>query len=341
MSAAAMGVAKAALFQQLATAVRRAIPVAEVVRVLVDDDAWPRRSRAAIRRLADGLEQGDTLGAAMAREATLFAPATTALVEAAQASSPEDCAAVLQALAADARREGDASRRIAGALDWPLALVVVLMVVMATWSVWLAPTMQDSFDSMQPGAYRPSVFLASWWIWLPALYALALAWRAGWLPAVLRDPLDAFLDGFGFIGRWHVARFAGRLLDWLAACDRMPQLRAPVLAHLRATAGSPRAARVAHELAAALEAGTPPGAALAAIQVLPARLGVLVKLGERTGNLPEVLADLRHDAAEDEALAFARFERGCVLASYLAIGVLVGNLLVGVYLPIFKLGTIL
>jgi|GEM_PF-2250219 len=68
---------------------------------------------------------------------------------------------------------------------------------------------------------------------------------------------------------------------------------------------------------------------------------LLARLGERSASLPTALADLRQDMADDEALAFARFERGCVVLSYALIGALVALLLIGIYLPIFKIGALL
>ena len=88
MKARSIHAAKAALFQQLATAVRQGIPVAEVVQVLVDDDEWTRGARAALQRVAHRLAAGDALSAAMTGEPTLFDVATADLVRAAETLAP-------------------------------------------------------------------------------------------------------------------------------------------------------------------------------------------------------------------------------------------------------------
>ena len=92
---------------------------------------------------------------------------------------------------------------------------------------------------------------------------------------------------------------------------------------------------------AALAGGVTLAEALAAQRALPPRMALLAGLGERSSTLPAVLQELRRDAEEIEAFACARFERGCVVLSYALIGYLVAMLLIGIYLPIFKIGTLL
>ena len=343
MSARSVSTAKAALFQQLATAVRRAVPLVEVVRVLVDDDEWTARSRAALRRLVGQLEAGRSLPAALAGEPALFDAETAALVQAAEALGPEPLAEVLQALAVDARREADASRDWESAMNWPLAMGLVLLAILSVWSVYVRPAMREAFDAMR-APLQPldaSAILATWWIWLPAVYLLLLCWRAGWLPRFARELLDAAISSFGFVDRWRAARFTCRLLDWLPLCAACPALRRPIVAHLAVTTRSAAMRAAALRLDAAFGRGASLGDALADQRVLAPRLAVLTKLGERFATLPETLNDLRRDAESSETIAFARFERGSVLLSYAVIGALVGLLLVGIYLPIFKIGTLL
>jgi type II secretory pathway component PulF len=344
MSARSISTAKAALFQQLATAVRRDVPLTEVVSVLVDDDEWTRRSRAALRRLNRSLEVGDPLSAALAAEPGLFAPRTAELVRVTEPLGSEPLAAVLEALAADARRENDASRDWEAAMNWPLALGAMLMVVLAVWSIQVRPAMREAFEAMRaplPLFFDVSGALAAWWMWVPLVYALLLFWRAGWLPRFLLEFMDNASSLIWFVDRWRRTRFTCRLLDWLPLCAAWPALRRPIVAHLAATTRAAWARSAAHRLDAAFESGATLGDALAQLRALPPRLAVLTKLGERLRTLPQVLEDLRRDAQQSEALAFMRFERGSVLLCYIVIGSLVGVLLVSIYLPIFKIGTLL
>ena len=344
MSIHSIHTAKAALFQQLATAVRQGIPVAEVVQVLIADDEWTRRARAALQRMAQCLGVGDALSTAMAGEPGLFATATADLVRSAEALPPAERADLLAALALDARRQASASRDVAITMTWPLTLGAVLLVELVVCTGYVRPEIQTAFDAMRATPPLPLMaagVLDTWWAWLPPLYLLLLLWTLGWLPRVVRAFLADIADRIAFVGRWRAAVANARLLDWLPLCEAQPVLRRSIVAHLLATT-SPGAARAAlRRLDAALAAGAALAEALAAQRALPPRMALLVGLGERSATLPAVLLDLRRDAEENEALAFARFERGCVVLFYALIGYLVATLLIGIYLPIFKIGTLL
>ena len=344
MSARSIHAAKAALFQQLATAVRQGIPVAEVVQVLVADDEWPRGARAALQRVAHRLGAGDTLSTAMAGEPALFAAATAELVRAAEGLPPAQRADQLAALALDARRKAAASRDVAITMTWPLTLGAVLLVELVVCTGYVRPQILSAFDAMRATPALPlmaTAVLDTWWAWLLPLYVLLLLWALGWLPRALRSLLAHLGGRIGFVGRWRAAAADARLLDWLPLCEAQPALRRPIVAHLLATTSSGAARAALRRLDAALAGGAALAEAVTAQRALPPRMALLVGLGERSATLPAVLQDLRRDAEENEALAFTRFERGCVVLFYALIGYLVATLLIGIYLPIFKIGTLL
>jgi type IV pilus assembly protein PilC len=344
MSARSVQVAKAALFQQLANAARNGLPLAEVVRVLVGDDQWSRGARSGVQRVAARLEAGDVLSTALASAPGLFAPETTELVRHAEALPPDAFADVLATLAADARRLASARRAVATTMTWPLTLGAVLLVELGTCVFFVRPAMMEAFDAMHAPSPVPGpagALLDGGWPWLLLVWLVLVLWYLGWLPRVLRDALGSAADALPFVQRWRAQAAAGRLLAWLPVYDAQPALRAAAAGHLVATEPSATSRAAARRLAAEFEQGRPLVEALDKAHALPARMLLLARLGERSASLPDVLAGLRQDVADDEALAFARFERGCIVLSYVLIGTLVGLLLIGIYLPIFKIGTLL
>ncbi len=344
MSARSIHAAKAALFQQLATAVRRGIPVAEVVQVLVADDEWTRGARAALQRIAQRVGAGEALSTAMAGEPKLFAAATAELVRASETLPATEQADLLAALALDARRQAAASRDVAITMTWPLTLGAVLLVELVVCTGYVRPEILSAFDAMRATPSLPLMatgVLDTWWAWLLPLYLVMLLWTLGWLPRAVRFFLADVGDRIPFVGRWRAAAANARLLDWLPLCEAQSALRRPIVAQLLATTPSGAARALLRRLDTALAGGVTLAEALAAQRALPPRMALLVGLGERSATLPAVLQDLRRDAEENEALAFARFERGCVVLFYALIGYVVATLLIGVYLPIFKIGTLL
>ncbi|MBW8759009.1 MAG: type II secretion system F family protein [Burkholderiales bacterium] len=344
MNARSLHVAKAALFQQLANAARHGLPLAEVARALVDDEQWPRAARAGLQRVAARMETGDPLSAAIAAEPALFASATAELVRRAEALAPGEFAGVLAALAADARRLGAARRAVAVTLTWPLTLGALLLAEFGVCAFYIRPSMQEAFDAMRAPAALPApanAILDGGWLWLLPVYLVILLWYRGWLPRAVLDVFAGVADAIPFVDRWRETWDAGRLLAWLPLCQAQPELRAAAVAHVGATGSSARARAVSRRLDAAFAERLPLVEALGKARALPARMVLLARLGERAASLPDVLADLRQDAADGEALAFARFERGCVVLSYTLIGVAIALLLIGIYLPVLKIGTLI
>jgi type II secretory pathway component PulF len=58
-------------------------------------------------------------------------------------------------------------------------------------------------------------------------------------------------------------------------------------------------------------------------------------------DLTAPLAQLAEGAEADEQEAAVRFERGCILALYLFLGGTVAVAVIAIYLPIFRLGSII
>lgn len=344
MKAREIQTARADLFQQLATAVRHEMPLGEVVRELAADDQWPLRARAGVLRIAQRLEAGDALTKALAGELRLFAAETATLVQAAEALGPAPLAELLAVLAGDARRLAAASRSVSVTMTWPLTLGMVLLATLLTCTTYVRPAIRDAFDAMRstpPLPFGVNAVLDTWWAWLPPIYVVLYLWLLGWLPRAVRTLLESVSDRIGFVGRWRAAWSTSRLLEWLPLCNAQPTLRRPVAAYLAATARSVAARGALRRLDARFEGGAPLVEALSESGVLPPRMLLLARLGERSSTLPAVLHDLRRDAGENESFAFERFERGCIVLFYALIAWLVATLLIGVYLPIFKIGTLI
>ncbi len=344
MKAREIQTARADLFQQLSTAVRHAMPLGEVVRELSADDLWPYRARVGVLRISKRLEAGDALAKALAGESALFDAETVGLVQSAEALGPAPLADLLAVLAADARRLAAASRSVSVTMTWPFTLGMVLLVVLLTCTIYVRPAIRDAFESMRatpPLPLAANAVLDTWWMWLPPIYLVLLLWYFGWLPRAVRTGFEIASDQLGFVRRWRAAWSTSRLLEWLPLCDAQPTLRRPAAAWLAATARSTAARAALRKLDARFEAGAPLVEALSEPGVLPPRMLLLARLGARSSTLPAVLTDLQRDAGENEGVAFVRFERGCVVLSYALIAWLVATLLIGIYLPIFKIGTLI
>ncbi len=334
------------LFRQLAAAQRRGLPAHEVASVLAQDPQWRAAERNALARGAEALRSHALLSAALAQVPELVGPETAQLLRAAEAANA--LSATLDALADDYRHLADGSRDMRLALAWPLTVAAVVVVVLVVMSIFVVPAFQEAYGSFNadlPPQTALFFTLASalgrtWWLWGAVLAGLLVAWRLGKLPRPVVDMVARVWHGVGFVRHHLLSRFVVRLLRWLrlGAADRA--LGVAALAHLQATEAAASTARAAEAVAAGLRNGAGTAAALSQAPLLPARLALLVQLGERMDDVPAAIDQLAELADAQELEASQRFERACLLSLYGAIGVTVLATLVAVYLPIFKLGAI-
>lgn len=337
----------APLFAQLAAALRNGLPLHEVTSVLAQDKQLPPVARRVLSNLTQSLAQGSSLSAAMGQSPLVFPAATVDWVRRAELTN--QLADTLDALAQDAERERLGRGELRMALLWPATLAAVVLVVLSVVAIFVMPAFRDAYAGM--GAELPPVsnkvfvgvqlLVDYWWVAVPLLAALVVCYVKRLLPNAVLHGVDASLYTIGFVRRVAVARFMARLVGLLhgAGCDT--HLQQAALTHLAATT-SPRAlCELGARLQAAVASGTCLSQALEAENTLPQRAALMVRLGEKMQDLRAPLAQLGPEVDAEHRAALAGFERSTILAVYLALGVVIGQLLIATYLPIFKLGQII
>jgi len=240
-------------------------------------------------------------------------------------------------------------RQLRGALVYPATIVLVALLVTAVILSVVVPAFRQVFDSV--GAPLPwptlvvmtlSALLTRYW---PALLGLMLAgavlgrlaWRRWPLLRrqaqlqVLRLPLFGPLLRHAAIARWTrtlAAMFAAGV-PLLDALDLVGAAASHVL-YQEATTRIEREIRAGGSLALAMEHSG----------VFPALLTQLALIGEESGTLDAMLTRAAEmiEAEIDATIAILSSLMEPVLM--LVLGVLVGCLVIALYLPIFRLGTV-
>ncbi|HUL96562.1 MAG TPA: type II secretion system F family protein [Usitatibacter sp.] len=327
------------VFKRLALAARTRLPLNDALKIITEDsDA----DRATVRTLADIAAQvgsGASLSDAMRRHESLFVPETVALVRASEAST---AAPVVFGLLAEEFEQRERYRgAIRAALTWPSVSLVVFVILLLVASTMLIPVFADLFKAFAADLPLPTRMLLAFAngavVWIPLGIVAAwfgwrrfanLRWPDGWnarIP-VLRD----------YLRRVFVARLS---LIFLATEQGAP-LR-EMLQHLRATCGSLPLARAVDALQARLDGGAPLVDAVRETPELPARLRVSVELGARSGAFAEAVRQVLDLNAEDTNRSLVRIEQYLLLVAYAAVALLVGFMVIALYLPIFKMGSVL
>ncbi len=130
--------------EQLAGLVESDLPLPDALKALCRDATGPRL-REALSRVADGLEQGMSLGELLEAEKQVFPPLLPALIEAGEESGklPE----ILRLVATHSWRMDALRRQVAGAMIYPLFVLGLLGAIVC----WFFLVMLPGFESFYSG----------------------------------------------------------------------------------------------------------------------------------------------------------------------------------------------
>lgn len=327
------------------TAERRAVLTRELATLLGAglrlDDALALMVRLAgnagdaarLDRVLQRIRHGSPFAEALAGEGTAFPPDYVALVRAGEhgGALPE----VLARLAETLRRSRTLRRRVVSSLIYPIILVVVAIAAVAVLLLVVVPAFEPMFADTGrdlPPATRFLVDLAGGLRMglLPGLLllaALALGWhrlpagaapKRAWRGLLLRTPLLGAL-----LVRLDTTRFARTLATLIG--NGLPLLAALGLA--RDALHSPELAETIRKAQEELRGGRLLGDQLMAQRLWPPLMGELIRVGEETGRLPQMLAEVAEIFDEEAVQTLERLTALITPVVTLVLGLVVSGIL--------------
>jgi general secretion pathway protein F len=280
--------------RQLAGLVSAGLPLERALTSLAQESEQPaqRDLVASIRAEVNG---GSTLAAALAHHPREFNTIFVAVIGAGEHSGK--LGLVLDRLADELEEQQNLSAKLLGAALYPMIVSVVALAIVMFLLAYVVPQVASVFaGSKRALPLLTEIMLAIssgvrnyGWLMLLALLLIAAGARLAWAGAAFRQKFDAMWLRLPIIGRlargYNAARFASTLAMLGAA-------GVPILKSLQAAADtlSNRAMQAdALQALALVREGAPLASALAHHQRFPALLSMFARLGEQTGQLPQML----------------------------------------------------
>ena len=316
------------------------LPIASCLATL-EEQTDSQGFRAVIADVRRQVEAGKSLRSAFEPHRKIFTDFFLGMIDAGESSGR-----LAQALEASARyleKRLDLQQKTRAAFVYPLVVGFVCTAVVTCLLIFVVPVFSQLYRKMHvqlPGPTRVlvalSVMLRYWW-WLlpPALAGLVLGLRRllahprvrlGWDRLKIRLPLLGPLNRCVLVSQF--VRTFGMLIS----------VGVPIIEALE-TAGRvarhEEISRIATDLQQAIQAGRPIAASLRAHPLFPPMVVQLVASGEEAGILPEMLAKaadlLDKDADKLTASLLVKLEPALTVL----MGLVIGLILMGVYLPMF------
>ena len=337
-----------ALFtRQMATMMKAGVPLIQSFDI-VADGLENQLMRNLVTDIKTYVAAGGGLAASLARHPKYFDDLFCSLVSSGENSGTLEV--MLDRVATYKEKTESLRAKIKKAMTYPIAVMVVAIVVTGILLVKVVPTFAETFEGF--GADLPdftllvlriSEFVQAWWFIL--LFAVIVAsWsysQAMLRSKQIRDRVDALSLKLpvvgGIIHDSVVARFSRTLSTTFAA-------GVPLVEALESTAGaagnSVYSAAV-YQIRDDVTAGTSLYQSIRSTGLFPTMLLQMTSIGEQSGALDEMLGKVadQYETLVDDAVDNLSSMMEPLIMSIL--GVLIGGLMVAMYLPIFMLGSVI
>jgi type IV pilus assembly protein PilC len=332
--------------RQLATMMKAGVPLLQSFDIVGKGHANPSVSRLVLDLRAD-IETGTSLNQAFRKYPLYFDPLFCNLVGAGeQAGILED---LLTRLAVYKEKTIAIKAKIKSALTYPISILAIAFIVTAVIMIWVVPAFKEVFSSFGAALPAPTLFVMAisdffvqWWylifgLLFGAIYFFFQAWRRSVKMQRVMDRLLLKLPIFGDVIR------KATIARWTRTLSTMFAAGVPLVESLDSVGGAAGNAvyfdatrRIQNEVST----GTSLTVAMQNADVFPNMVTQMVSIGEESGSLDAMLgkvADFYEEQVDEAVGTLASLMEPLIMV---ILGVLIGGLVVAMYLPIFKLGSV-
>ncbi|AWL04522.1 type II secretion system F family protein [Massilia oculi] len=332
--------------RQLATMMKAGVPLLQSFDIVGKGHSNPSMAKL-IQDLRNDVETGTSLNRAFRKFPLYFDPLFCNLVGAGeQAGILED---LLTRLAIYKEKTLALKGKIKSALTYPIAILAVALIVTAVIMIWVVPAFKQVFSSFGADLPTPTVvvmaisdFVVEWWYIIfgslfAGLYLFFQAWRRSLRMQQVMDRLLLRLPIFGSVIR------KATIARWTRTLSTMFAAGVPLVEALDSVGGASGNAvylEATRKIQNEVSTGTSLTASMQNADVFPNLVIQMVQIGEESGSLDAMLgkvADFFEDEVDEAVAALSSLMEPLIMV---ILGVLIGGLVVAMYLPIFKLGSV-
>lgn len=336
-----------ALFtRQLATMMKSGVPLLQAFDIVGRGHTNPAVGKLLLDIKAD-VETGSSLSQAFRKFPLQFDALYCNLVAAGEQAGILDT--LLDRLATYKEKIIAIKSKIKSALFYPIAVIVVAFVITAVIMIFVIPAFKDVFKSFGADLPAPTLFViaisdffvAYWWAIFGAigggLYAFFESWRRSEKVQMTMDRLLLRVPIFGDIIRKSV------IARWTRTLATMFAAGVPLVESLDSVGGAAgnHVYKVAtKQIQSEVSTGTSLTISMQNVNLFPNMVTQMVAIGEESGALDSMLskvADFFEAEVDDAVDAMSSLMEPIIMV---VLGSLIGGMVVAMYLPIFKLGSV-
>jgi len=332
--------------RQLATMLKAGVPLLQSFEIVARGHSNARFSRLMMD-IKSKIEAGSSMSQAFREHPKQFDQLYCNLVAAGEASGTLD--AILDRLATYKEKILAIKAKIKSALFYPISVIVVAIVVVWIIMVWVVPSFKQVFRSFGADLPAPTLivmaiseFVVAWW-WLGFLVVIATVVGTGIMlrrSAAFRYGFDRIMLKVPIIGS---VLEKATIARWTRTLQTMFAAGVPLVESLDAVggaAGNAVYAAATKKIQTEVSTGTSLTNSMANTGLFPTMVLQMIQIGEESGSLDNMLGKVAEyfEREVDDAVAALSSLLEPIIIVFL--GVVIGGLVVAMYLPIFKLGSV-
>jgi type IV pilus assembly protein PilC len=332
--------------RQLGTMIDAGLPIVQCLDIL-GAQTDNKKFRGVIRQLKDDVEAGSTFTEALRKHNKIFDDLFVNMISAGEIGGILDT--ILQRLSVYMEKSMKLRAKIKGAMIYPATIITVAGGVTTVLLIWVIPVFAELFSSFGQALPAPTQFvinLSNFTIaYFPyifatfgaAIFGLRQVYKTeGGRMQIDRMILQAPVFG-ELIRKSSIARFS-RTLSTLVSSG-VPILDALLIT--AKTAGNKVVERAVLATRLSISEGNTISEPLTASKVFPPMVCQMIAVGESTGALDAMLqkiAEFYEDEVDNMVANLTTLMEPLVI---LFLGIIIGGLVISMYLPIFKLGSVI
>ncbi len=330
--------------RQLATMLGAGVPLVQSFDIIGKGHDNASMSALLLNIKAD-IESGDTLAEALNKHPMQFNELYCNLVRSGEQAGVLET--LLGKIATYQEKSESIKAKVKKALTYPIAVLVVAVIVTAILLIFVVPVFKDLFKSFGADLPAFTVFVVGlsewaqqWWYVVVGIIGVCI-YTFGYFKKRSRKfchALDRILLKIPVVGmilnKSAVARFARTLATMSAA--GVPLIEA--LESVSGAVGNVVYAEAVMKMRESVSTGQRLEFSMIQVKIFPNMVNQMVAIGEESGSLDKMLdkvADFYEEEVDNLVDNLSSLMEPIIMA---ILGVLVGGLIIAMYLPIFKLG---
>ena len=332
--------------RQLATLIESGIALVPALQIIADGYDQPQM-HALIMNIKQSVESGKNLSDALKQHPQYFSRLYCNLI--ATGEHVGALASVLKELVCYQEKLIALTRKIKKALFYPITVLSIAFAVTITLLVFVVPQFQNlfaNFGAVLPIYTQAVIHLADFlqaygWVLLSCGGLLFLLFQWSKKQTVYAKKIDAFKLKIPILGVLLQQAIIARFTRTLAITGAAGLPIADALAMVAASCDNLIYTTAILQCSDQVTMGLSLQQVLLGTQLFPSRVIQMVSIGEETGSLPIMLtsiADYYENAVDHSAETLSKLLEPLIMV---VLGLIIGGLIVAMYLPIFRLGSVM